>query len=220
MNTGQVQQRPLTWSERRQLKQYVRYRAGGLDDFLVNWLIVGGLVTLIAVFSASQVSFTSAYLVQITIACALLTAIPTFFWACKRRRRSSPIRVQIEKDLKVGLAEVHTFEVSEAVAVEEFEDEGTGFYLKIGPRHSLFVVGQYLDDLSAERKFPSTLIQFVRSPTARIPLGLTPVGTYLRPAGIRPPFTKEEFKKELVPSEGDLLEIDFDSLKNGVRKYD
>jgi hypothetical protein len=211
--------RPLTSNEQRQLKSLVRYRPGGIDDFLVNWLIGGGFVTLIVVFLVSKISFFFPYLFQIAIACGLLTAVAAYYFARKHRQSaSSNARLNIIKDLSEGLAEICTFEVSEAIAVEEFEDEGTGFYLKVGTKQVLFVVGQYLDDLAAKNKFPSTVVQLVRSPKAQIPLGLTPLGTYLSPIGMRPPFTKEEFKRELVPREGDIFEIDFESLKRESRK--
>jgi hypothetical protein len=210
--------RPLTSRERRRLKPYARYRPGGLDDFLVNWLIGGGLVTLGLVLIASKIAFTAPYLVNIAIVSAGVAAVVAFHRARKRRQPVNPFRLKVEEDLNVGLAEVCTFEASEAIAVEEFEDEGTGLFLRVGPEQVLFLVGQYLDGMLAERQFPSTAFQLVRSPKAKLPLDLVPTGNYFAPLGTKSPFTTAEFDEGLVPTEGDLLEIDFDSLKPGMRK--
>jgi hypothetical protein len=210
--------RPISTDERQELESYLRLRTRGVGVFFINWLFVGGLTTLIIVFAAGRMAFVAAHLALILIACSLLAAIFVHYLSKTRSKLSDgdDIRLAITSDLENGVVEVCTCNVEEALAVEEFEDEGTSFYLKIGTREALFVGGQNLDDLAAEKKFPSTSVQLVRSPKSQIPLALEPLGTYLAPVGKRQPFTKHEFKENLVPSHGDVLQIDFESLKQTV----
>jgi hypothetical protein len=47
-------------------------------------------------------------------------------------------------DLAAGVATLTTYEATDALRVEEFEDEGSQYYLKLADGRVLFLAGQYL----------------------------------------------------------------------------
>ena len=200
MNTDEAELRPLTSPERRQLKSYVRYRVG-----------VGGLATLVVTNLATKVAVLSDYLLHIIVASMTIAAVLAFRRARKRRRKAGGFQSTIKADLASGQAEVCPFEAIEAIEGEQFEDEGIGFYLR---------VGQHLDDLAEEKRFPCKTFKLVRSLERQIPLDLICTGDYFPPFGILPPFNEGDSKKERIPSDGDLLAMDFESLKKLVVKHE
>lgn len=113
--------------------------------------------------------------------------------------------------------EIFDIEASDAIKVEEFEDEGLGYYLNIGNGKVFFVQGQYLydedGDGKAQMKIPSTSMSVTRSSLSKIVLDIKLLGEYLTPSHTNPPFTVEDFKNNRVPEDGTILEVDFESLK-------
>ena len=124
-------------------------------------------------------------------------------------RRSETLR----KDLKGGKAQIRRYEAVDAIRVEEFEDEGTGFFLKLKDGRTLFLAGQHFYELEEEKKFPCSSFEIVETPNAKWPLGFSCTGPYFPPSFKRGPFPKNEIKLGRVPCDGDLLEVDFESLK-------
>ena len=80
------------------------------------------------------------------------------YWVqCQRRerRRWNEWRREREATLAQGLAQVTRFQARDAIAIEEAEDEGLGYYLQLIDGRVLYLGGQYLYDLAEEHRFPA-----------------------------------------------------------------
>jgi hypothetical protein len=128
-------------------------------------------------------------------------------------RKRKPILEEVLDDT----VEILDVEASDAIKIEEFEDEGIGYYLNIGDGKVLFIQGQYLyddnEDSKAYPKIPSTRMSINRAAISKIPLDVKFVGEYLSPSHTNPPFTTEEYENNRVPEDSAILEVDFESLK-------
>ena len=121
------------------------------------------------------------------------------------------------KSLQKEFVEELTIDVFQAIKVEEFEDEGIGYYLDVAEGKVLFIQGQYLYDEDEngkpEMKIPSTRMKFIRVVGSGLLLDFTCLGNYLSPSHVNPPFTTQDFERDRVHYDGDIFEADFESLK-------
>ncbi len=117
-------------------------------------------------------------------------------------------------DIRRGEAEVRQYSAVEAIRVDEAEDEGTGFFLRLSDGRILFLCGQHFYELENQRRFPSDRFEFAVAPTSKWPLGFECSGNYLPPSYSRPPFSSKDMKRGLTPGDGDLFTGDFDALKS------
>jgi len=78
----------------------------------------------------------------------------------KSRRKGLEIAEQsFQRSLSDGRAEIVRCDVTRAAELDEYEDEGPGFFLEIAPNLLLFLQGQYLMDYDC---FPSTSVTVTR----------------------------------------------------------
>jgi hypothetical protein len=123
--------------------------------------------------------------------------------------------VTLQRELTEGNAEVATYEVIDAINVEEQEEEGSMYFLQLRDGRILFIAGQHLYDLEEEKRFPNTRFQAVRTPRTRHLLDFVCLGDYLPPTGRGRAFTVHDYDAGLVPEDGDVWEGDFDALRAG-----
>jgi hypothetical protein len=109
--------------------------------------------------------------------------------------------------------EILTVEAYKAIKVEEFEDEGIGFYLDIGDGKVLFLQGQYLYEYEDEHQFPCTRFTLTRTPHTSAVFDLRCEGDYLPPIHTNPPFEVKDYKNDQAPYDGQVLNVDFESLR-------
>jgi hypothetical protein len=119
------------------------------------------------------------------------------------------------RDAERGAAEVTRYEVTDAIQVEEFEDEGSNCFLRLRDGRVLFLSGQHLEDAEAARTFPATAVEVSRSPLGRIVLDVKGSGEYLAPTSLLPPFPEERLARGEVPSDGDLVDAEFEAIRRG-----
>jgi len=62
---------------------------------------------------------------------------------------------KVDYEIENGKAQVLRIETEKVFKRQESFDLGSGFYIKISENETLFLQGQYLDDLQYSRKFPS-----------------------------------------------------------------
>ncbi len=99
----------------------------------------------------------------------------------------------------------------DAIRVEEAEDEGSQYYLKLGDGRVAFLAGQYLYELEEDGAFPCRVVTVTRAPHSSVVLDAACTGEALAPSATRPPFSEEEYRRG-TPADGALLEADFASL--------
>ncbi|HTE18547.1 MAG TPA: hypothetical protein VK689_09225 [Armatimonadota bacterium] len=135
-----------------------------------------------------------------------------------------PVREAAERDrqdLIDGRLEILEADVYDAVEVEEFEDEGPGFFLDVGDRQLLFLQGQYLYDYlptyqeeDMEPSFPCRRLRIARTPHGRTFRGIELLGAPLPPSRVRPSFAEGEY----VPQDGEIVTAHLASLDEDLRR--
>jgi hypothetical protein len=142
-------------------------------------------------------------------------------------RKSEPLlsmeRDAHARDLAAGTAVCSTFDVVDALRVEELEDEGSAYYLKLADGRVLFLQGQYLYEYEANdededgnpvrARFPADRFTVERTAGSGLVLGITNFGRVIPVSGVLPPFTLDERRNDTVPNDGDILTIDFETLR-------
>lgn len=121
---------------------------------------------------------------------------------------------KVENEIKNGQAQVLKIQTDKVFKRKQTWDLGSGFYIKISDNQTLFLQGQYLDELQYGRKFPNTDFEIVRTNlTFNELIDIKSFGKYLKPEKKLKAFTKEQFDKNEVHWDGDLLEIPIEKIK-------
>ena len=105
-----------------------------------------------------------------------------------------------------------TYRVVDAVRVEEAEDEGSQYYLKLEDGRVAFLAGQYLYELEESGTFPNRVVTVTRAPHAAVVLDVATEGDAFAASATRPPFGAQEYKRGGIPADGALVDVDFTSL--------
>lgn len=202
-----VQTRPLTSGDRLALQNYVgspwRHAFPFAWGFALLWGIAYLLVYNLWLWLAPHAGIAdpAAFEGEIVVALGLAAAafmgfqFASFLRAQMKHAGDDSIAARAERDLAGGLAHVETLNVLAAIEIEEFEDEGTGFFLALEDGRVLCVIGQDLYDTAhdaaieegaedARHEFPHTRIAYVSAPASGIRLDIKGVGAPLRPRGI------------------------------------
>jgi hypothetical protein len=154
-----------------------------------------------------------------TIAATMLTAIvASLFLFNKSRYRPNLSRKSLEEQLaeleEKGLLVNESFKARRAFHVEEYEDEGSHYFIELNDGAVLFVTGQYLyeyqdisDDpeLNQNRKFPCSEFTLQRHKETSSVMNIVCAGQVLPIECVAPPFSKSAFKRGLVPEDGEVL---------------
>ncbi len=121
---------------------------------------------------------------------------------------------KVEKEIKNGKAEILKIKTDKVLKRRQTHDLGSGFYLKISDHETLYLQGQYYDELQYSRKFPNTEFELVKTTlTLNDLLDIQSFGKYLKPEKKLKAFTNEQYDKEKVHYDGDLLNIPIDEIK-------
>lgn len=206
--------RPLTVEERRALAR-LSSPGAAMGNVLVSTafvflLVFGGSTAIARVFFGPPQGERLAWLAGLAGAVALWSLMAMLRGPA---RILSAERERLARDLAGGQASVTTYEAVDALRVEELEDEGSAYYLKLADGRVLFLSGQYLYDDEEEGTFPCRRFTLERAPESRLLLGLIPAGPPLPPSGSLPAFTPEQHRAGLVPADGDVLALDFERLR-------
>jgi hypothetical protein len=126
--------------------------------------------------------------------------------------RSEPTRA-LSSALHEDQAQVTTYEAVDAILVEEAEDEGSQYFLKLRDGRILFIAGQYLYESEEEARFPNTKFQTVKTPRSGHLLAFHCLGTHLPPSSRRRAFEPADYRAGRVPEDGAVWEGDFEALR-------
>ena len=150
----------------------------------------------------------------------LLTSVPllvisigiVMYWM--RKNGEIGWNKKVDDEIKNGKAQILKIQTDKVYKRKESFDLGSGFYLKISENETLFLQGQYLDELEYSRKFPNSEFEVVSTAlTLNELIGITPLGEYLNPEKELKAFTKEQFENNDVHYNGDLLKIPIEQLR-------
>lgn len=203
-----VETRPLQDSERETLSRIVtgaENRAGAFAAGLTTFLFVSSVALLVWPWDRGARSLVPA-----------LLALVAAFFVHRRTRASNSRRGEtctLRDELELGHAQVITYEVADAIAIDEREDEGSQYFLKLRDEQVLFVAGQHLYEFEEDTRFPTTKFQVVKTPRTGRLLAFNCLGAYLPPSSRRGPFSLVDYQSGHVPKDGDLWRGDFDALR-------
>jgi hypothetical protein len=206
-----VETRPFDDSEIEQVSRILRAserQSNPILGALLTFIVVSGIALLVWPWDRGIASL-------VPILAGLVVAGVVHF---RSRGRSARVALTsaLQRELAQGTVEVTTYEVVDAINVEEFEDEGSMYYLKLRDGRILFIAGQHLYDFEEKRRFPNTKFQVVRTPRTRELLGFVCLGDYVPASGRGRSFTVADYDSGRVPGDGDIWEGDFDGLRAGV----
>lgn len=112
------------------------------------------------------------------------------------------------------VAEVLHVKTNRAIEREDIEDFGSAFYLEVedgGKRKTLFLWGQYLDDV-AENRFPNSEFELIRKADTKEFINLKLLGNYFKPEKILPAFDKELWKSGRTHEDGQIVNSPIDEI--------
>ncbi len=205
--------RPFTPDERRQLEAMV-----AAPSWWSEVLGRAAYVTLFAWLAAAIVGDrlllvkTHALAVDAALAAGAVAYFARWRARVVARLRASPWHASLRADLEGGVAELVRCRARDALRIQEHEDEGTAFFVRLDDGRVLFFVGQYLYELEEDR-FPATEFDVVRSPRSTLLLGIEPRGSYLPPSGRLGPFSRDDVRAGRVPGDGDVVPVRWEEIE-------
>lgn len=123
-------------------------------------------------------------------------------------------QARVQKLERSGLLEVTSFRATRAFQVEEFEDEGSSYFIEVENGAVLFMSGQYLYDydpidddseIIQLRRFPCTEFTVKRDHQNNECVDLLCEGEVIEPEMVVPPFNEDDFRKDRVPEDGQII---------------
>ena len=157
---------------------YCERQADNLADVLVSGFIFYGLIFIVGIFLAGVLIQVLALLganpEEVRFPVLFTAFVPVLIGAIWRRRRKNQSSPSLQLDVDEIRLEVLHCTAQDAVLLEEYEDEGLGYFLDVGNGQILFLQGQYLYDLvwgddwceqdESRGVFPCTQFSLVRIP--------------------------------------------------------
>jgi hypothetical protein len=112
----------------------------------------------------------------------------TLHWRSRRWTGGRDLRARIRADLESNTAAVHVLSVVDAIKVEEAEDEGPTFFLKLDTGETVAIGGQFLDRV-VTRGFPWRRFEIREGARSGLFLGLEGRGERIVPSLVKPPLS-------------------------------
>lgn len=204
--------RRLTESEKKQIlraKRELRMLTLGVFlSYIMLTLLILGLIASIVFYFFPAMKGRENWIFGTLLGLATLYSI---------KEARSNHRAVFKEELPVAEIMVEEMEVktTRAFKREDPGDFGQAFYLEVCEKEqmkTLFLWGQYLDELEYDGRFPNTHFILSRRSDNRQLLGLITLGTYFVPEKTLPTFPKDTPWDEL-PNDGDVLNSTLDELQ-------
>ena len=203
---------PTTDEKLRQLKKlpgaYTR-----IENFVMKFVFI--TIILLAPlliydhFSPVPSKTQAIYCISIIILSLLIT-----FWVTKKFEGGLSNTRQV-RDINSTQVEIVKVKTNRAIKRKDPEDFGIAFYIDVtdnGQRKTLYLWGQYLDELEYENQFPNTEFEFVRKVGSDEFIEFRTTGQHFKEEKTLPAFDNEVFEKGLYPVNGQLLDQAIDTI--------
>jgi hypothetical protein len=155
-----------------------------------------------------SLSIDQPYWVVLPIAIGL-----ALWWRARRWTGGRDLRARIRRDLKSNTAAVHVLSVVDAIRVEEAEDEGPTFFLKLETGETVAIGGQFLDRF-VNRGFPWKQFEIREAAESGLFLGLKGRGDPVVPSLVKPPLTMATVRELGIASvRWKVLPVAFEELR-------
>jgi len=146
------------------------------------------------------------------IYCILLVFLTVYIInRIKKRYGGQNIKMGEEKNV---LAETLHVKTNRAIERGDIEDFGSSFYLDVeenGKRKTLFLWGQYLDELG-KNKFPNSEFVLIREGNTKELINLKLLGKYFEPEKVLPAFEKKLWKSGKCHEDGQIINKTIDEI--------
>lgn len=128
----------------------------------------------------------------------------------------------LDKLEEKGLLVSTEYQATRAFQVEEFEDEGSHYFVELADESVLYLNGQYLYDYESveddpefnqPRLFPCTHFTIRRHKIEGYVAEIQCQGAVIEPEIIAKSFTRAEYHQGIVPEDGDILSENYEMLK-------
>jgi hypothetical protein len=142
-----------------------------------------------------------------------LTFMVWFYFPWRRWTGGKCGTRQIREDITRNVAAVHHIEVSDAIEVEEQEDEGPSYFILTSRQEVLYLSGQWLDH-EKRKRFPWKNFDIVEAPGSKVFFGLKKAGEPFTPSYFRKALDWDSLKRfKTFSGRYCILDVDFESLK-------
>lgn len=204
--------RPYNEEEKQILKSYKNSYWDHFENFAKKWMLIT-LVTIapLLLYDKYVNKVTSNNQLIVLIVSQIFTISIVVYFMIKMGEIGW--NSALNKEINEGKAIVWKVYTKKVFKREETFDLGSGFYIEISENQTLYLQGQYFDELQYNREFPNTSFEIVR--TSLIQDGLfhyKAFGTYLEPEKVLDAFTSEQFEKEEAHYNLDILEISIEEI--------
>jgi hypothetical protein len=198
------------------------------------WVLLAGLFVFVGVMVGAGLTFkllpdgTSPALIGISLGAWMLALAVVSMYLFNRPAERPGSGISTEQHIRQlqdqGLLTSADFQARRAFAVEEFEDEGSHYFLELENGSVLYLNGQYLYDyeaidddaeLNQPQRFPCSDFTIRRHQIEGYVAEIVCRGTPLVLEATMPPFVRAEFKQDRVPSDGQIIASQtYDELKS------
>ena len=153
----------------------------------------------------------------------LVLAIVAFFLFNRRQADLSDYKSAQEQIFELeqkGLLTKSDCKAHRAFGVEEFEDEGSHYFIELEDGGVLYLNGQYLYDYEPvgskqPRSFPCTEFTILRHKDEGWVLDLQCRGSVIEPELVASSFSELDFKAGLIPADGETIrDRSYDQIKS------
>ena len=120
------------------------------------------------------------------------------------------------EEINSGQAEVIHVKTTKAIKREDPEDFGIAYYIEVldnGQPKTLFLWGQYLDELEYNETFPNTEFEFIRKKVSGELIDFKTIGQYFKEEKTLPPFDKADWDSGTFPINGQILEKTIEQIE-------
>ncbi len=205
--------RPFTTAEKKQqIKQlpgvYQRFEGFVMKLIFIAFVLIIPLLVYDH-FTPVPSQIQAVYCIAIVIVALVLTFLITKKW---EGGLSNQPHVS---EINTGQAELVHVKTTRAIKREDPEDFGVAFYLEVfdnGQPKTLFLWGQYLDELIHDKNFPNTEFEFLRKKGSDEFISFTILGQYFEEEKSLPPFDKATWDNGTFPVNGQMIDQTFDEI--------
>jgi len=181
---------------------------------IVSAVCIFALTFLVAALSAALLPFD--VVVRGAFVAATVVSVASYAWIQRKERRAFRDQATcVAKETAAEHVRTTTYRVTDAVAVEEQEDEGLSYYLLLDDGRTLFLTGQYLYE-PVDSGFPWESFEIVQVASGSWVLRVIPLGPPLTPSWTRAPFSDAEHSSGAIPADGTIEKRDFVALKTSA----
>lgn len=219
--------RPMTVQEKEVMKGLVYGKPESVADKFIRGFIVligspmAGLLIAAAIgMVGERLGFLKSRSSVITFLklSTILGFIFGIIMLTKDRTGKKKVNKEYENDLKDGNVMVLSCQSNAVIEVEEFEDEGPGFFFEIDDGKIMFLQGQYLYDHVDSKRFPNKKFDVVKLPHSGVILDVVCKGDSLAPLRVLEPTAISSEQHIPFVYDGDIFSGKLETIEQDIRQ--